>query len=246
MSLHVKQIKRNKIFRVISDQLEKAIATGQLKPGDKLPSEKKLTEMFAASRSSVREAIRILEQKGLITIKRGAGGGAVVRKMDTRKMTESFSLFLQSRQVRFDQMAEFREIMEGEITALAAKRANRQDVARVKAILQNARNILDHEADNWREFYNLDIEFHIEIGRIAANPVFSALLSMLHRDILGADDRFALPAPELMEQNYRDLEAIAAAIETGNPRQAQKAARQHVRAFNSHMKTQEEMFARPE
>lgn len=245
MAFQVKRIKRDKIFRVIADQLEGAISAGQLKPGDKLPPEVKLTEMFAASRSSVREAIRVLEQKGLVEIKRGAGGGVFVRKMDTRKVTESFLLFLQSRHVRFDQMAEFREVMEGEVTALAARRATPQRVENLQRILAQAKNILVNDAGNWRGFYELDIEFHIEIGRIADNPVFSALLSILHRDILGSDDRFALPDRNLMAQNYRDLEKITAAVAAGDPRQAQQAAKDHVKGFNRHMKSREEMFARP-
>jgi DNA-binding FadR family transcriptional regulator len=227
------------------EQIEDAIVKGELKPQDRLPSEMKLSQMFSASRSSVREALRILEQKGLISIKRGALGGAVVRRMDTTQVTEGFTLLLKYKHVRFDQMAEFREVLEGGLTALAAQRADDQSLDRLKSILKKARQVLDHSQQDWQSFYDQDIAFHVELAKITENPVFTSVLCMLHQDILGADEKFAVYDHELMEQNYTDLANIILALEKKDPEEASRLAKEHVRRFNGYMKAQEEMFAMP-
>ena len=67
--------KQSRIFQDIVDQIQEAILDGRFKAGDMLPSERELKEMFQTSRGTLREALRVLEQKGLIEIKLGVGGG---------------------------------------------------------------------------------------------------------------------------------------------------------------------------
>jgi DNA-binding FadR family transcriptional regulator len=74
------QAKQNRIFEDVIRQVQDAILDGVLKPGDKLPAERELKEMLDVSRGTLREALRVLEIKGLITIKTGVNGGAIVRK----------------------------------------------------------------------------------------------------------------------------------------------------------------------
>jgi GntR family transcriptional repressor for pyruvate dehydrogenase complex len=74
------QVQQNRIFQDVTRQIEEAILSRQLKAGDRLPSERELQETFRVSRGTLREALRVLEQKGLVTIKTGAKGGAVVRE----------------------------------------------------------------------------------------------------------------------------------------------------------------------
>ena len=71
--------KQNRIFQDVVEQIQEAIIEGHLKVGDRLPPERELKEMLQTSRSTLREALRVLEQKGLIEIKLGMGGGAVVK-----------------------------------------------------------------------------------------------------------------------------------------------------------------------
>ena len=73
--------KQNRIFQDVVEQIQEAIIEGHLKVGDRLPPERELKEMLQTSRSTLREALRVLEQKGLIEIKLGMGGGAVVKTL---------------------------------------------------------------------------------------------------------------------------------------------------------------------
>ena len=88
VDLQFKRTKPVRIFQSVVDQIQAAILDGRLAPGDVLPSEMKLKDMFATSRGTIREALRVLEQKGLVDIKTGVAGGAVVRAPNTEKLTE--------------------------------------------------------------------------------------------------------------------------------------------------------------
>ena len=218
------------------DQIQEAILDGSLKPGDMLPSEMKLKDMFDTSRGTIREAMRVLEQKGLIDIKIGVGGGAVVKAVDTGKMTESLELLIQSHKVSLDHLTEFREGVEGMVAALAAERASKADIKRLKKLLVTALDRLEDVPDGWMDFIDIDIRLHVAIAEIAGNPIFSAVLHMVHENILGSYERFALRKEENLRENYQDLCAIVSAIESGSVNEARFLAQHHVRKFKEYMK----------
>jgi GntR family transcriptional repressor for pyruvate dehydrogenase complex len=79
-----REIKQSRAFEEVVSQVQESILRGEFKPGDRLPSERKLGEIFKVSRGTLREAFRALEQKGLITVGTGVHGGAFVRLADNR------------------------------------------------------------------------------------------------------------------------------------------------------------------
>jgi len=89
-----KKAKQNRVFQDVVEQIQDAILSGELEPGAKLPAERELKEMFNTSRGTLREALRVLEQKGLIQIKLGVAGGAIVKQIDTDPMAESLATSL--------------------------------------------------------------------------------------------------------------------------------------------------------
>ena len=230
-----KKLKPNRIFQRVVDQIQTAILDGSLKPDDLLPSEMKLKDMFDTSRGTIREALRVLEQKGLIEIKVGVGGGAFVREVDARKITEGLDLLIQSQKVSLEQLAEFRQEVEGVVTALAAKRVTRKDIKRLNDMLSEAQGLLKQKGMTWKEFVKIDIQIHITIAKIAKNPVFEAILQMVHENILGYYERFSLKDKHILDENYKDLCAIVSALEQKNVGEARSLARQHVRKFTEYM-----------
>ena len=112
--------RQNRIFQDVVEQIQEAILQGTLNPGDKLPPERELKEMFGASRGTLREALRILEQKGLITIKIGVAGGAVVNALSTDQVSESLDLLIRYQKASLKDLAEFREGVEGLVAGLKA------------------------------------------------------------------------------------------------------------------------------
>lgn len=218
------------------DQIQGAILDGSLKEGDVLPAEMKLKEMFETSRGTVREAMRVLEQKGLIDIKTGVGGGAVVRSVNTEKITESLDLLIQYQKVTYDHLAEFREGVEGLVAALAAERATRKDIERLKGLLAEARDLLDSESPDNAALVRIDMKLHIALAEIAGNPIYLANLQMVHERILGAYEQFSLSRKHVLEENYRDLGDLVDAVELRDTRRARTLARKHVHRFNRYMK----------
>lgn len=232
-----RKTQHNRIFQDLVEQIQSAILEGRLKPGDKLPSQRELVAMFQTSRASIREALRVLEQKGLIEVKLGVSGGAVIKNPDTEPITDSLKLLLQQKQVSVDHLAEFRETIEGDVAAAAARRAQAVDIERLEAILAQAEACLrDADAAPY-DFIRMDIRLHIALAEISGNPIFVAVTRMVHETILGLCDRFTFRRRDVLEENHRDLRGLVAAVKNHRPDEACSLALSHVKRFCRHMQT---------
>jgi len=231
-----RKTQHNRIFQDLVDQIQDAILDGRLKPGDKLPSQRNLVDMFQTSRASIREALRVLEQKGLIEVKLGVSGGAVIKTAGTESITQDLTLLMQQQQVSFDHLAEFRESIEGDVAAMAARKATGSDIERLENIVTRAEACLRENDRTPYDFIRMDIRLHIALAEIAGNPVFVAVMKMVHETILGFYDRFTFRERTVLEENYRDLCSLVAVIKAGQPENARELALGHVRRFNRHMK----------
>ena len=227
----------NRIFQDLVGQIQEAILDGRLQPGDKLPSQRELVAMFQTSRASIREALRVLEQKGLIEVKLGVSGGAVVKHAGTEPITESLKLLLQQNRVSLEHLAAFRESIEGDVAACAACQAGPAEIRRLEAILTQARTCLDDTDALPYDFIRTDIRLHIALAEISGNPIFVAVTKMVHETILGLYDRFTLRGRDVLEENYGDLCDLVDAVRQGQSEQARRLALQHVRRFSQHMQT---------
>lgn len=227
--------KQNRIFQDVVDQIQDAIIDGQLKAGDRLPAERQLQKMMKTSRSTLREALRVLEQKGLIEIKLGMGGGAVVRTVSTEQVTESLDLLIRSQRVSLNQLAEFREGVEGDVLALAAKRARQSDIAQLRKLLERAKACVELHSDR-RDFLEADRDLHLAFVGITRNPIYISILNTVHENIHRYFDRFLDMNEREMAENYEDLENIVDAMESRDAQRARELAQKHVRRFNRYMK----------
>jgi DNA-binding FadR family transcriptional regulator len=245
MSVRFKKLKPNRIFQGVVDQIQEAILDGELRAGDLLPAEMKLKEMFHTSRGTIREALRVLEQKGLIEIKTGVGGGAVVKAINTEKITESLDLLVQYQKVTLEHLAEFREGVEGIVTGLAAERATAGDVRRLNQLLHQARRLLDAAEPDAEAFVGVDTQLHIALAEIAGNPVYLANLHMVHEGILGNFERFSLRRTEVLQENYRDLCEIVAAVANGEANKARALAQAHVSRFSRYLQEDARSRSKP-
>ena len=156
----------------ILSQIEQAIINGKYRVGDKLPSERVMCDLFQTSRGPLREVLRVLEQKGLITIKAGVYGGAFVTAITTERMSESIADLLRFEGVTLSELAEFRAFLEGATAALAAKRARKTDIKALKALIDEA---LVHSKSDPRymdPLLRIDSRFHKMIAQAAGNRLF--------------------------------------------------------------------------
>jgi DNA-binding FadR family transcriptional regulator len=227
--------KPTKVFQEVVAQIEEAILAGRIETGQTLPSERNLKEMFQISRGTLREALRVLEQKGLIEIRLGVGGGSVVRAMDAGGVSESLGLLIRSQKVSLNHLAEFREAVEGSIAAQAAERRSASDIRKLKDLLKVARSCVRAGHGRRGEFLEVDKQIHMTIAATTGNPIYQSVLTSIHDNIHRYYDRFLSMDDQEIKENCRDLCDLVGAIETGAADDARRLARGHVQRFNGYM-----------
>ena len=222
MNIQFKKMKPLKSYQHVVDEIQTAICEGNLKEGETLPSEMKLKEMFDTSRGTIREALRVLEQKGLVSIRTGVNGGARVQGANTKPMTDSVAILIRQQKVSLHHLAEFREMMEGHISEQAARNADENDIQMLKGILSDAAVHIQTKPDGWEEFHKMDAKFHRTLAMIAENPLLEANLTAVHDNIQIYFHQYLPWSEALLHDNFKDLCDIAAAVEQRNPDAAMK------------------------
>lgn len=152
-------------YEQVADQLRQLILVGDLKPGDQLPVEARLCEIFGVSRSTVREAVRLLAAQDLIHTTRGVAGGSFVSPMDAQTVSAHLrmrlSLMADADAISVDEMLEARELLEVPAASLAAERASGEQIAALQAAADSERQARFRPKapfDGHREFHQLLVE----------------------------------------------------------------------------------------
>jgi len=158
------KIERKKVSMQVYDRIKALIQEQGLGPGDRLPTEKELSEMFGVSRTPVREALSVLEASGL-TISKQGGGSMIQEASLTNIMEETQFEFVDSQEVL--NLLETRMILETEAARLAALRANDENLVNIKEQLDRLKDSQKDHHVGHRE----DIDFHLAIAKASHNPI---------------------------------------------------------------------------
>ena len=228
-----KKAKQTRVFQDVVEQIQDAILNGKLKPGSKLPPERALKDMFNTSRGTLREALRVLEQKGLIDIKLGVAGGAIVKRIDAEPIMESLALLIRSGQVSLEHIAEFRIIIEGSIMELAAEHATQEDIQELEALFNEAKTFYNN--DEWENFLKIDEKMHTHIGMMTRNPVFQFVQKSIHENIHQYYAQHLSMNKKRTLENLRDFEKIIAALKINDSKTASSIIMDHVKRFSYKM-----------
>ena len=138
-----KPVKQDRIAVAIVNQLKAAILSGRFKPGERMPTERELTQQFQVSRVVVREAIRELEIKGFVKILQGPSGGAYVTDLSFDQINNAFLDLFHSNKLSVAELIQTRILVECEIARLAAGRAGAEDRHRLQAALAAGHRVLE-------------------------------------------------------------------------------------------------------
>ena len=169
-----KAIQTSRLYEQIVHQIEESILKGELSEGSQLPAERDLAKQFGVSRTAVREAIKALQEKGLVDA--FAGRGTFVTNGDTNSMRRSLDRIIKNGETDgWDYLVEVREILEPEIASLAAVRADEQDLA----IMRDALFVMDHERQDSDAFIEADLDFHLALAEAAGNPIVLSLIDSI-------------------------------------------------------------------
>lgn len=164
-------------YQAVVEHLRRAIQLNRFLPGQKLPAERDLAAQLQVSRTTLREGIRVLEQEGLVKIKRGATGGIVVLE---RKMTDAELISLAKlRELELDRLYEYRLIIEAAGARLAAQRRTKAQLAKMKAAVDAMEVVLVRTKSEptthlVHEFMAADTNFHLAIAEASGNDFLAA------------------------------------------------------------------------
>jgi DNA-binding FadR family transcriptional regulator len=165
------------LLQVISEDLADAIADGTLKPGDQLPSERALSTRFGVGRGAVREALKVLEALGLVTIQQGQGTFLAMESGDFYTEPLSWTLFIG--QQGTGHLLDVRTLLEVEAAGHAALCA---DAAALELLSAQYRQMQEaHQTANYKNFLDADLGFHLAIARCSGNPIIHNLLRTSRR-----------------------------------------------------------------
>lgn len=229
--LHPVEIQR--ASEAIYEQIKTLIVQGQLKPGDRLPSERSLMEVMGRSRPTVREALRMLEREGLIRTIPG-GSGAVIQTLSTDLVAESLDTMLQVGRVSLMELGEFRLHNDVAVARWAAQRRTQSDVDALSACLIKMEQCIQNK--DWEGFIGLDPEFHCLLayaGKNTVAAVMSRVLSQLSNPI--SIKRFSNQSESDTEKqvlNILDMHRrIFDAVRDGCPQKAEETMAFHIQTF---------------
>lgn len=184
-------------YERVVQQIEEAVFSGQLKPGERLPSERELMTQFSVSRSTVREALRVLQAADMIRSKPGDPRGPEVLAASPVALHKSMQRLARSDHLGLAELLQFRMALDGSAHLLAANLRTDQDLADLDTALDAMREGLDQ---GYAEFSRADVAFHEAIASAAGNPLLVVCLEVVRGVVLDqiegrlahAQDRTAL------------------------------------------------------
>ena len=231
-----KPIKQSRVSEQVLEQLKEAILLGKFKSGDKLPSERELTQQFRVSRGVIREAIRALEITGFILIRQGQNGGAFVTDLSFDHLGNTFVDLFLSNKLSIPEMAHVRNYIEPEIARLAAFNCKSVDKKR----LNKAQEL---EFIEWGTHLDRIVylqRVHLILAEMSGNRFFEAIsksMLKLTRQIVEAID----PDHERLHRPGEHAEIIDAVV-ANDPDQAQTAMSAHLDKFCRGLVNMEESY----
>jgi GntR family transcriptional repressor for pyruvate dehydrogenase complex len=217
-----KAIQTSRLYEQIVLQIEEAILKGELCAGTQLPAERDLAKQFGVSRTAVREAIKALQEKGLVDA--FPGRGTFITNGTSNSMRRSLDRIVKNgEQGGGAYLVEVREMLEPEIAALAATRADAEDLAAMREAVE----VMDKAAWDSNVYIEADLDFHLALAEAAANPIVLSLID----SIVGLlrEQRFRIfrveGGPDRGQQHHR---RILEAIQRHDAQGARSAMQDHL------------------
>ena len=221
-----KKIKQNRMSEDIVNQVLEAISRGDLAPGDKLPSEKELGEIFGVSRVTVREAIRSLEQFGVIVVRQGSRGGAYVKEMDQDSVVDQIGNLLKMANVTFPHLAIARASLEREILVeLIPSKIGPEDCDRLSRNIDRAEAHFRNR-DSTRRLHT-NFRFHTELAQLTDNPV----IILMHKVIVNLSSHFfenVEATTPMVERTFAQHREIVELLRQGRFQEAGEVCFKHI------------------
>lgn len=209
-------------YQSIVEQVEDRVFRGQLRPGERLPSEREMTAQFGVSRSTVREALRVLESDGLVRSRPGDRGGPEVLPFSSTTLRKSVTRLVRVDEVGLAELVQFRMLLEGSANLLAAQLASDEELAAMDAALAAMGVALDQ---GYEEFGRADVAFHDTVARATRSTLIQVCSDVVRGVVLGLISHKIADAPDRRELMAQSLRHHADVLDAVRHRDGQRAAR---------------------
>ena len=213
-------VRKGKLYEEVARQIESFILE-KLKPGDKLPAERELAEMFSVSRSSIRDAIRSLQSMGLVEPRQGVG--TVVCEITADAVINPLANVLGRKRQMVTELLDVRKMLEPPLAARAASHASAEELAEMEEILRRQQEKVARGENTVEE----DSEFHYAIAMASDNSIVLKVLDML-MDLLRETRERSLQVEGRSQKSLDGHRRILSAIKRHDSEAAQNAMRRHI------------------
>jgi GntR family transcriptional regulator, transcriptional repressor for pyruvate dehydrogenase complex len=224
----LKAIKKTRLYEEVVGQLHQLIDDGKLKAGDRLPSERELAETFRVSRSSVREAIKTLENEGMVITR--PGSGTFITAVNVEAIIPPLASLLSRGKDALIDLFEMRCLVEPNIAALAAERATPADILRLREICAAQEQQINRDTSA----VDSDAAFHLTIGQATHNAALQRLVASIVEILKPIREK----SLQTLGRAYKSLAShreILVAIERHDPELARQAMQRHIQAVEQNV-----------
>jgi GntR family transcriptional repressor for pyruvate dehydrogenase complex len=223
---YMEPVRNARASRTVAEVLREAILTGELKDGAVLPSERDLAGQADVSRGSVREALRGLEAEGLIEVRAGRSGGAVVRVPGPHSLGRPVAAFLRGAGLDNRPLVETLLVLEPAIAAIAAETRTDEDLAKLSDLVDRMVASPDHV-----ERVMLNADWHTALAEATHNPILAGILSGLAEAIRASTtDVEAFAADGVRERTVASYRSLLEALEAQDANAAETLMFRHITA----------------
>jgi len=221
---NLQAVSKTKFHEQIVDQVQALIEKGRLKHGDQLPPERELASIFKVSRHSVREAIRVLEQKKVLKSRPGSGTFIILENESS--VVESLASAILREKNTLAEIFQFRELLEPQIAGLAARNASKKDIMVLEDLLEQQQK----ELGNTLVSKKLDEKFHLALAQATGNSVLMQV-EALWGHILLKSRHENFQSPHRNKLSVKGHKKILKAIKEGDSKAANQLMAGHLQAI---------------
>ncbi|WP_406633188.1 FadR/GntR family transcriptional regulator [Amycolatopsis sp. WGS_07] len=224
---------KQRLFESVLDQLEQLIYDGKLQAGDRLPSERALSESLQVSRPSLREALRVLDALDIITVRTGIGasGGTKISDRLGPTISRLMRLYMALGHFDLEDVLHTRRLLEEEAARVAAAERTDEQLARLEALLDQ----MDAASADSDTYLALDGKFHVAVALASGNPLLAHLMGSM-RDAVTEHlvKRELDPAawPKLASSAQKSHRALVKALRNGDAEAAAEQVRRHTAFYH--------------
>ena len=211
---------------VLANELRERILSGEYPEGTPLPPERELVVQTRMSRTTVREALRILEVQGLIRIKAGRAGGAFVQHPDEESVAGSLDLLIRGRRLRLASVHETREAIEPSCARLAALHRTTADLRRLEAVNETIAT-----SGSLDEFLQANVDWHVGVATAGHNEILTGIMIALSRAIYKTTRNEGFVNEEVRGITVRAHRSVTRAIKDRDADAAARRMLRHVHAY---------------